>query len=204
VASAADVDDDPVPKLWNEGAVSMDDAAHALAAVGQSAVDVLIGLLDHESEWVRINAAFGLGEMDSTAAKAVPALTRCLDDGSHCVVRTVTDALSSIRQDEQTFMPPLGQLLKMGRPGWHEDVRRGWTPYEQVRINAAMAFVRLGKDAASAEDLLLETLADPNGHVAAHALDALRRIGTPSAMDGVLEYLMSRRWDESLTKGVTF
>jgi len=204
VASASDVDDDPVPKLWNEGAVSMDDAVHALAAVGQSAVDALIGLLDHKSEWVRINAAFGLGEMDSTAAKSVPALTRCLADGSHCVVRTATDALSAIRQDGKTFMLALGQLLKMGRPGWHENVRRGWTPYEQVRINAAMAFIRLGKDAVSAEDVLLETLADPNGHVAAHALDALRRIGTPSAMDGVIEYLMSRRWDESLTKGVTF
>lgn len=204
VDSAVDVDDEPVPKLWNEGAVSMDDAAHALAAIGAPAVDGLVALLDHESEWVRINAAFGLGEMDSVAAKAVPALTRCLDDASHCVVRTATDALSTIRRDEKAFMPALGQLLKKGRPGWHEDVRRNWTPYEQVRINAAMAFIRLGKDAAPAEAVLLETLSDPNGHVAAHALDALRRIGTPSAMAGVIEYLMSRRWDESLTKGVTF
>ena len=204
VQTAVDVDDVPVPKLWNEGAVSMDDAAHALAAIGAPAVDGLIDLLNHESEWVRINAAFALGEMDSVAAKAVPALTRCLDESSHCVVRTATDALSSIRQGEKTYMPALGKLLKDGRAGWYEDVRRGWTPYEQVRINAAMAFIRLGKDATPAEDLLLETLADPNGHVAAHALDALRRIGTPTAMDGVMEYLLSRRWDESLTKGVTF
>lgn len=204
IHSAVDQDDEPVPKAWNEGAISMDDAAHALAAVGAQSVDPLIALLDLESEWVRINAAFGLGEMDSTAAKAVPALTRCLDDASHCVVRTATDALSAIRKDEQAFMPALGQLLKMGQPGWHEDVRRGWTPYEQVRINAAMAFIRLGKNAAPAEDLLLETLSDPNGHVAAHALDALRRIGTPSAMDGVMAYLLSRRWDETLTKAVTF
>jgi HEAT repeat protein len=164
----------------------------------------LIDLLSHESEWVRINAAFGLGEMDSLAAKAVSALTNCLDDASHCVVRTATDALSSIRRDEKEFMPVLGRLLKTGRPDWNADVRRNWTPYEQVRINAAMAFTRLGKDAASEEDLLLETLADPNGHVAAHALDALRRIGTPAAMEGVIAYLMSRRWDETLTKGVTF
>ncbi|MBT5831186.1 MAG: hypothetical protein HOH77_13445 [Candidatus Latescibacteria bacterium] len=204
VDGAADQGDDEVPKSWNEGAISMDDAAHALAAVGSSSVEGLIGLLDQEHEWVRINAAFGLGEMDSVASKSVPALTRCLDDASHCVVRTATDALSSIRRDEKAFMPSLGRLLKAGRPDWNEEVRRGWVPYEQVRINAAMAFTRLGKDAASEEELLLETLADPNGHVAAHALDALRRIGTPSAMEGVIEYLMSRRWDESLTKGVTF
>lgn len=204
VGAAKDVDDTPVPKLWNEGAVSMDDAVHALAAMGAPVVDALIALLDHDSEWVRINAAFGLGEMDSVAQKAVPALTRCLDDGSHCVVRTATDALSSIRRDENTFIPALERLLKMGKPSWHDDVRRGWTPYEQVRINAAMAFTRLGKEAVSAETVLLETLADPNGHVAAHALDALRRIGTPTALDGAMSYLMSRRWDESLTRAVTF
>ncbi len=204
VDSAADKDDDPVPKPWGEGAISMDDAVHALAAIGTPSLDSLIALLDNESEWVRINAAFGLGEMDSVAAKAVPALTRCLDDVSHCIVRTATDALSTIRQDWKAFMPALGRLLKVGRPEWDLPNRSNWTAYEQVRINAAMAFTRLGKDAASEEELLLETLADPNGHVATHALDALRRIGTPSAMEGVVAYLMSRRWDESIMKGRTF
>ena len=204
ISSAADQDEEPVPRSWSEGAISMDDAVHALAAIGTPSLDPLIGLLDDESEWVRINAAFGLGEMDSAAAKAVPELTRCLDDASHCVVRTATDALSSIRQDQERFMPALERLLKVGRPEWYHLTRRDWTPYEQVRINAAMAFTRLGKEAASSEEFLLETLADPNGHVATFALDALRRIGTPSAMEGVLEYLMSRRWDESIMKGRTF
>jgi len=204
VNSAPDQDDEPVPKLWNEGAISMDDTVHALAAIGTPALDSLIGLLDNESEWVRINAAFGLGEMDSGAVKAIPALTRCLDDASHCVVRTATDSLSTIRQEGEVFMPVLERLLKVGRSEWETTDRRDWSPYEQVRINAAMAFTRLGKDAASAEELLLDTLADPNGHVATFALDALRRIGTPSAMEGVMEYLMSRRWDESIMKGRTF
>ena len=202
--SAAEQDDEPVPKGWNEGAISMDDAVHALAAIGKPSVNALIDLLDHESEWVRINAAFGLGEMDSVATTAVLALTRCLDDASHCVVRTATDALSSIRQNGEEFMPSLERLLKVGRPEWEIIDRRDWTPYEQVRINVAMAFTRLGKDAAAYEELLLDTLADPNGHVATFALDALRRIGTSSAMEGVMEYLMSRRWDESIMKGRTF
>ena len=204
VNSGADNDDDPVPKPWNEGAISMDDAAHALAAIGSPSVDTLIELLSSKSEWVRINAAFGLGEMDATAARAVPALTRCLDDDSHRVVRTATDALSSIRRSGGEFMPALQRLLKSGRRAWDKADQRDWTPYEQVRVNVAMAFARLGKNASSAEELLLDTLADPNGHVAKFALDALRRIGTPSAMDGAMEYLMSRRWDESLLKDRTF
>lgn len=204
VDAAADKDDNPVPKPWNEGAISMDDAAHALAAIGAPSLNSLIGLLDNKSEWVCINAAFALGEMDSDAANAVPALTRCLDDASHCVVRTAIDALSSIRRNPGEFMPSLERLLKVGRPEWQIPNRRDWTPYEQARVNAAMTFTRLGKDAASAESLLLDTLADPNGHVATFALDALRRIGTPSAMTGVMEYLLSRRWDESIIKGRTF
>ncbi len=202
--STNDKDDDPMTIFWNEGAISMDDATHALASMGVTSLDSLIGLLDESSEWVRINAAFALGEIDSDAAKAVPALTRCLDDASHCVVRTATDALSTIQKNSESFMPSLGRLLKEGRPEWLKPLRRNWTAYDQVRVNAAMAFIRLGKDATSAEELLLDKLADPNGHVSAFAAEALRRIGTPLAIEGVLEYLMTRRWDDSLIKDRTF
>ena len=202
--AAVHQDEDPVPTSWNEGAISMEDTAHALAAIGTPSLNALIELLDNPGEWARINAAFALGEMDSLAKQALPALTRCLDDASHCVVRTATDALGSIRQNSEEYIPVLERLLKVGRPEWQMPDRRNWTPYDQVRINAAMVFTRLGKDAASAEALLLDTLSDPNGHVAAFALEALRRIGTPSAIDGVMEYLMTRRWDENIEKGRLF
>lgn len=199
--SANDNGGDPLTKFWNENAISMDDATHALAAIGAPSLNSLIELLDDSNAWVRINAAFALGEMDSTAAKAVPALTRCLDDASHCVVRTAADALSTIRQNREQFMPSLGHLLKVGRPEWQIPTLRSWSPNDQVRVNAAMAFTRLGKDAASAEELLLEKLSDPNGHVAAFVLEALRRIGTPTAMEGAMDYLKTRRWDEGIIKG---
>ena len=185
--------------------VSMKDATHALAAIGLPALNSLISLLDHSSVWVRVNAAFALGEMDSEAAKAVPALTRCLDDASHCVVRTAIDTLSIIHQKCEEFMPSLERLLKDGRPEWQTPVRCNyWTPYDQIRVNVATALTRLGNDARSAEQLLLDKLSDPNGHVSAFAAEALRRIGTPKAIEGVLQYLMTRRWDESLTKDRTF
>src|SRR5579871_4201418 len=43
---------------WAESAVVMENAAYALAALGRPAVPALIGLLDHPSEWVQINALF--------------------------------------------------------------------------------------------------------------------------------------------------
>ncbi len=211
--SAKDKDEDPSTNILDlatnlidlECSLSMSDASHALAAIGVPSLNSLIGLLNHSSEWIRINAAFALGEMDSEAAKAVPPLTHCLDDSSHSVVRTATDALSNIQQKSEEFMPSLRRLLKDGRPEWKNPVRFNyWTPYDQVRINAVLTFTRLGKNARSAEQLLLDKLADPNGHVTAFAAEALRRIGTPLAIEGVLEYLMTRRWDDSLNKDRTF
>ena len=126
----------------------MEDAAHALTAIGSPAVPALIKALASPSEWVRINASFALGELDSHAASAVSSLTACLSDDSHRVVRTATDALGSIRQNAPTFIPYINRLLMEDRANWHEEERRGWTIQDQVRTNAAMAFTRLGKDAA--------------------------------------------------------
>ena len=82
---------------------------------------------------------------------------------------------------------------------WHEEERRGWSTQDQVRTNAAMAFTRLGKDAADVEEILCHALDDPCGHVGAFAMDALRRIDSPAARQAVMAYLEAQRWDESIT-----
>lgn len=189
----------PAPEPWNEGAISMEDAAHALTAIGQPAVPVLTEALNSPSEWVRINASFALGELDSHAAGAVSTLTECLTDDSHRVVRTATDALGSIHQDVPTLIPHISRLLTDNRVKWNEEERRGWTIQDQVRTNAAMAFIRLGKDAAGTEEVLFHALDDPCGHVGAFAMDALRRIDSPAARQAVMAYLEAQRWDESIT-----
>ena len=189
----------PVPEPWNEGAISMEDAAHALTAIGSPAVPALTEALDASSEWVRINASFALGELDSHAASAVSKLTERLSVDSHRVVRTATDALGSIRQNVQTFIPHISGLLTGDRGDWHEEERRGWTIRDQVRMNAAMAFTRLAKDAAGAEEVLFHALDDPCGHVGAFAMDALRRLDSPAARQAVMAYLEAQRWDESIT-----
>ncbi len=193
-------DEHPAPRPWNEGAILMEDAAHALAAVGTPAVAPLVNALNAPSEWVRINAAFALGEMDSHATNAVPALAKCLDDSSHRVIRTATDSLGCIQQNLDACIPNLSRLLVEHRAGWNEVLTRGWIVQDGVRTNAAMALARLGANATQATDALLQALDDPCGHVSAFAMDALKRINSPQATDGMLEYLQAQRWDESINK----
>jgi HEAT repeat protein len=181
---------------WNEGATNMEDAAQALAAMGEDAVPALCQLLDDESEWTRINAAFALGEMDSHAVAAVPALTRCLEDSSHQLVRTAIDALGSIAKGAP--IDALGRMLEADHPDWHGEMGRRWVPRDQVRTNAATVCARLGVAAAPLETKLYKALDDPCGHVGSFALNALQRIGSPSAVQAAMDYLYSQRWDASI------
>ena len=183
--------------VWREQALVMDDAGHALGAMGAAAVPVLVDLLQDASEWARVNAAFALGEMDAAAGDAVPALAAALGDPSHFVVRTAADALGAIGAAEAAA--PLGALLHHERPGWDEPQIRGWCLRDQVRVNAATALARLGPGAAAAEADLIAALDDPCGQVTSFVLTALHRLGSPSAVDAALSMLSAQRWDPSLT-----
>ena len=175
------------------------DTAFALTAVGSSAVEALISALDDTSEWTRINAAFALGELDSLAINAVPRLIKCLNDKSHRFVRTVLDSLGSICQNVSPFVMDISQFLLKKEPSWEEVLHsRRWTAQDQIRINAAMALARLGRDAAMAEDILIQALDDPCGHVGAFAMDALRRLDSTSSKQAIMSYLAAQRWDESI------
>ena len=182
---------------WREQALVMDDAAHALAAIGPAAIPALIDLLAADDEWARINAAFALGEMDHAACDAVPALVNALADESHFVVRTAADALGTIGAAQAAA--PLGELLHLERPGWETPLVRGWSVRDQVRFNAATALARLGSAAAGAEADLIAALDDPCGQVTTVALAALRRLNTPGAVDAAFSMLTAERWDPSLT-----
>ena len=182
---------------WREQALVMDDAAHALAAIGPAAIAALIDLLAADDEWARINAAFALGEMDHAACEAVPALMNALADESHFVVRTAADALGTIGAAHAAA--PLGELLHLERPGWETPLVRGWSVRDQVRFNAATALARLGSGAAGAEADLIAALDDPCGQVTTVALAALRRLNTPAAVDAAFSMLTAERWDPSLT-----
>ena len=184
------------PPAWNEGAINMEDAAQAMAAMGNPAVDALCELLQDDCEWTRVNAAFALGEMDSHAAVAVPVLVRALEDPSHRVVRTALDALGSVAKGVP--VEAIGRMLAADDPAWGKEGPREWIPRDQLRTNAATVCARLGLAAAPLEDQLLRALDDPCGHVGSFALNALQRIGTRSAATAAMDYLYSQRWDASI------
>lgn len=196
-AGQREASNDP-PSPWSEGAILIDDTAHALAAVGPAVISSLVTLLEQsEHEWTRINAAFALGELDSHATEAVPALVDCLSDGSHRVVRTVVDALGNIRSGVP--IEPVARMLSVDRSGWDtEELHRWWRPVDQIHTSAATLFAKWGTDATVVETELTTALDDPCGHVGSFALNALQRLGTPTADRAALDFLMSQRWDASI------
>jgi HEAT repeat protein len=189
-------DQEEKPTPWKEGAITMEDAANALGAIGSPAVDALREVLLEGDGWVSINAAFALGEMDAQAAPAVADLVSCLKSKSHRKIRTTLDTLGSIRKDVPA--QEIGALLSEDRPEWDEDIHRWWSPRDGVRTHAAMNLARLGPDAVPAQDDLLKALDDPCGHASSFAMNALQRIGTPEALAAAMDYLMSQRWDASV------
>jgi hypothetical protein len=61
-----------------------------------------------------------------------------------------------------------------------------------------MALARLGRESAPVESELLVALDDPCGHAASFAMVALQRIGSPTATQGAMDFLLSQRWDASV------
>ena len=189
-----------VAPCWTESSVTPMDEAHALAAIGSPAVAALIELVDTAGEWGRINAAFALGEMDSKAAEAVPALTGCLEDDSHRIVRTALDALGTIGGDAVSAVPRMARFLSESKPEWEEMLtgKRRWIAKDQVRVNVAEAISRLGSQAIAAEEALIGALDDECGYVALYATDALQHLGSPRGQRAVMDLVMAQRWDCSL------
>ena len=112
-------------------------------------------------------------------------------------MRAAADALGAIGAPEAAA--PLGRLFGVSRTGWDEEAMRGWAARDQVRVNAATALARLGRGAAAAEKDLIRALDDRCGQVATYAVEALRRIGSPSALTAALGMLAAERWDRSIT-----
>ena len=186
------------PREWNEGAFALQDEAYALGAIGTPAIDALVTLLQHEDPWIKINAAFALGEVGPCAAVAMSALTEQLDDARHQVVRAVLDAIGCIGVDTSIALPVIRRLLSEDNPAWQEQLMRGWTGESQVRFNAMCALLNSDIPVTEIEDLLIDTFHDPNGYVPALALEALTRHGSPQGIRSALTFLKIHRWDDSL------
>lgn len=192
------------PLRWNERAVVMEDAAYGLAACGRAAMPALLALVGREDPWLRINAAFALGEMGPAATDTVPAVAALLDDPHQQVVRQALDALGAIGRGLDAVLPAIERLLTAGNPAWREpQVMRGWVAEDQVRLNAAFVLLNAVSnpgqtDLAAIERIAAAALGSGNGYVSAVLAETLVRIGTPTAQASAIRYLSERRWDETL------
>ncbi len=177
-----------------------EDAAVALGGIGKPAIGVLVPMLKHNDPWVRLNVAYALAEIgrDVTAPDAdkVGAL---LDDPVPAVVRVACDALCSLSQYGPETEERLHRLLTDDRAGW-DDVIMGkrWTNRNQIHYVACWALlarVSAGFRSDEIEAALLDALDDPTGYVPALAVEALKRLGTVSALSAAVDYLAIHRWD---------
>ena len=195
-------DEDRLVRHWNDGAVVPQDEAYALGAMGEVAVQPLIELLGHEDAWIKINAAFALGEIGEAAACAMPELARLLTHELPQVARASLDAMAFIGTNTRVALPAIGRLLTVNNPGWQEpSPRAGWTGENQARFNAMCALLNSDIPVEELDDLLIASLDDETGYVHAMALEALteRRGGEDRpGLRRSLDYLMTHRWDHTL------
>ena len=187
---------------WIEDAIVFEKEAYLLTTLGKRAVPALIENLKTEDEWTLLNTIFALGEIGSEARAAVPQLLLQLNSPSHPVVRTALDALGQICQGTSDSFPEITALMKLTRPEWQNSSFRKWTGQDQVRVNAAMALLRIGDFSNDAETAIIESLQDSCGYVGGFGVEYLLRNGSPTALKSAIAYLKAHRWDDSLMRCV--
>jgi HEAT repeat protein len=173
-------------------------AALALAQTGTNAIPLLIQALSDRRPEVRVEAAFGLGQMGADAEAAVPALVKCLSDPSESVHLASAHSLSnmggaSISKLIEVVKNERGRARRGAAKaiGWAYPSRRLSVPplLEMVRdedpASRKQAIETLAALNATSEPViaaLTEALKDPVMQVRLAATDALRsmKVSPPS------------------------
>ena len=156
------------------------NAAYGLTSMGRDAVPILIGQASAQKEETRSSAIDALGDIGPGASDAESVIITALGDANPAVRANAAHALGTIEANGQSVGPLVAAL-------GDED--------EQVRRCVALSLLRLGPRAQDATEALRQTaLEDANRYVQAKALEALQRIGSPEAMDSALHVLQTARW----------
>lgn len=176
---------------WQQDHV-LRNAAHGLVTIGRPALAGLARTLSQGNARARKHAAFVLGEIGTATAASQQALFEGLQDADVHVRIAAVEALG-IQKTSPAHQRAVGAALTRALEDGDSE----------VRFCAALALVRLvagarlQKRQLGLDDLvepLGEALYDANRYVAAHAADALERIGTRAALDILLPYLRTARW----------
>ncbi|MBD0380107.1 HEAT repeat domain-containing protein [Paenibacillus sedimenti] len=165
-------------------------SAYGLSVSGIDAVQGLSEALDSKRIETVIHAVFALGELRRLAAVTVNKLIGLLEHPSNKVRQAVVETLGMIGGPIDAIVAGLIRCLK------DEDV--------QVRFTAGLSLARIGAPAEAAVPQLQIALDDENRYVRAHALEALRYIGTEDAKDALIKHLFNSRWCSNTTPQSTF
>ena len=196
---------DPNERRWNDVAYTLQDEAYALGAMGEIAVGPLMELLEHDDAWIKINAAFALGEIGAPAARAMPELTKLLGHELHQVARASLDAMGCIGTNIRVALPAIRTLLTVDNPIWRKPMGKNDRDGQiGVRFNALYALLSSDAPMDELDDVLAACLDNENGYVQAMALEALTRPRGGENRPGLLhalDYLKTHRWDHTLANG---
>ena len=197
---------DPNVRRWNDVAYTLQDEAYALGAMGEVAVQPLMELLGHDDAWIRINAAFALGEIGPPAARAMPELAKLLDDERHQVARATLDAMGCIGTNMHAALPGVRRVLTVDNPDWRQPMGSSGDRYGEMgaRFNALYALLSSDVSMDEVDDVLATCLDDGFGYVQAMALEGLTRQRSGEDRPGLLhalDYLKTHCWDHTLANG---
>lgn len=159
-------------------------AGYGFAPLGSAAVAPLLHLVDGASSELLAAIADILGDIGPDALDALPALTRFLRHKDPRVRQYAAEAIGTVAQTSAEAPAELVDALG------DDDAL--------VRQYAAISVARLGPRAAALPgvvDVLGENLVHGHHHVRGWSIEALRRLGTPDALNAAVDYLMTARWD---------
>lgn len=159
-------------------------AGYGFAPLGSAAVAPLLDLVDGASPELLAAIADILGDIGPAAVDALPALTQLLHHEEPRVRQYAAEAIGTVGQACAEVPAELVDALG------DDDAL--------VRQYAAISVGRLGDRAGALPgvvDALKENLAHGHHHVRGWSIEALRRLGTPEALNTALDYLMTARWD---------
>ena len=197
--------DDHLERRFSPRQFVPEDAAVVLGTIGAPAVESLAALLDHEDPWMRINAAYALGEAGPDAAGMVAdRIGELLDDPVAAVARAATDALCTLPCFGSQTVTRLRRLLSRDIDGGEEpamgepSLGGRWTKQNHMRYLASLALlarVAGPNPPHGLEQAFTAGLDDETGYTQAIACKGLERLGTRSGLKAAVRHLQTRRWD---------
>ena len=204
----ADTQEGHLGRFFLDGQFTPEDSAIALSAIGKPAVAALLGLLEHTDPWIRINAAYALGDAGPVVVgEHVSQMARLLDDPEPSVIRVTLDAFAALGAFDEHAIERMRHFLSGTVPQWGADVETEprLRMMGQMRYLSAIALLSwLSHSAAQlphlvpqAEAALLESLQDENGYPALIACSALERSDSVHCLRAAIKYLRGRSWDSA-------